>query len=163
MPKLTPSQIRSYWLSAGGGSNVVKSTSGPIALDVLMTAISLAESREGDPAAINPGVGAGGRRTNEYSVGLWQINTWVHKRFTVDQLKDPAINASEAVRIYRLQGLRAWGAYTDGRYRSFLNRAGASSVSVIGVPGVAAQSSSLSLSSLLIPAVVLLAVVLLDD
>ena len=85
----------------------------------LMAAIALAES-SGDPSAINPGVGAGGRRTNEYSVGLWQINTLVHKNYSVQQLKDPQINAREMARIYRTQGLRAWGAYTDGRYKRYM-------------------------------------------
>lgn len=115
MARLSASQIKSLWLEAGGDPS--KAT--------LMTAIALAESREGDPNAVNPGVGHGGVHTNEYSVGLWQINTLVHKNYTVEQLKDPHINALEAVRIYRAQGLRAWGSYTDGRYRQYMSAAGA--------------------------------------
>lgn len=115
MARLAAGQIKSYWLTAGGD---------PARAD-LMTAIALAESG-GRTDAINPGRGAGGRPTNEYSVGLWQINTLVHKKFSRSQLTDPNINASEAVRIYKMQGLRAWGAYTDGRYRQYVSAAGAS-------------------------------------
>lgn len=162
MARLTPSQIRAYWLAAGGGSQVVQSTAGAIALDVLMTAIALAESREGDPAAINPGVGAGGRRTNEYSVGLWQINTLVHKTYSVSQLKDPAINASEAVRIYRTQGLRAWGAYTDGRFRSYLKTAMSSAGAVV-VPTSNSVTELMTASYVWIPILILGLILAIDE
>lgn len=110
MTKYSAGQLQQLWIGAGG----------PADKAVLMAAIGLAESREGDPNAINPGVGAGGRPTKEYSVGLWQINTLVHKNYSVEQLKNPQINAKEAVRIYKAQGLRAWGSYTDGRYRKYM-------------------------------------------
>lgn len=113
--KLTASQIKSLWLGAGG----------PASEATDMTAISLAES-SGYTGAWNPGrSGAGGTNSTEYSVGLWQINTLAHKNYSIEQLKDPQINAREAVRIYRLQGKRAWGAWTDGRYRPYLSAAGA--------------------------------------
>lgn len=79
---------------------------------VVLAAVGMAES-SGNPNAVNDGKGT---RSTEYSVGLWQINTLVHKNYSVAQLKDPRINAKEAVRILKVQGLRAWGAYTDGRY-----------------------------------------------
>jgi hypothetical protein len=92
----------------------------------LMSAISVAESGGGvspnfygESMAVNPGYGAGGRRTAEYSVGLWQINTLVHKNYSREQLKDANINCKEAMRILRSQGLKAWGAYTDGRYKKY--------------------------------------------
>lgn len=58
---------------------------------------------------------------NEWSIGVWQINTKVHKNFTIEQLKNPVNNAKEAVRILNSQGLRAWGAYTDGRYKPYVS------------------------------------------
>lgn len=130
--KLSAGQIKSYWLGAGGD---------PSRAD-LMTAIALAESREGQTDAINPGRGAGGRPTNEYSVGLWQINTLVHKNYTREQLKDPAINAREAVRIYNSQGLRAWGSYTDGRYRRYLDAAGATASALPAAAGLTTPAAA---------------------
>lgn len=117
--RLTASQIKSLWLNAGG----------PESEAVNMTAIALAESG-GYTGAWNPGrSGRGGTNSNEYSVGIWQINTLAHRNYSVEQLKDPQINAREAVRIYRLQGKRAWGAWTDGRYRQYLSAAGAAPAS----------------------------------
>lgn len=83
---------------------------------VILAAIGMAES-SGNPNAVNNGTGT---HSVEYSVGLWQINTLAHKNYSVAQLKDPRTNAQEAVRILRVQGLRAWGAYTDGRYLKYM-------------------------------------------
>ena len=138
MARYTAGQLQSLWLSAGGSSGSVRiSTGETLPLPVVMAAIALAES-SGNASAVNPGYGAGGRRTREYSVGLWQINTLVHKVYTREQLTDPHKNALEAVRIYRLQGLRAWGAYTDGRYRQYLTASKAAysaGVSVLPMSG----------------------------
>ena len=91
----------------------------PDSLLDIMAAIGLAES-SGNPRAINPGFGAGGRRTREYSLGLWQINTLAHPQYDKNRLiSDPVYNAKAALEIFRKQGLRAWGAYTDGRYKQY--------------------------------------------
>lgn len=111
--RLSPSQIKALWLAAGG----------PVNEAVDMTAIALGESG-GYTGAYNPGrSGAGGTNSTEYSVGIWQINTLAHRNYSIEQLKDPQINAREAVRIFRSQGKRAWGAWTDGRYRQYLDEA----------------------------------------
>lgn len=73
---LTPSQIKSYWLGAGGSQSDA----------IIMTAIGLAES-SGNTNAVNRGVGKGGKKTNEYSIGIWQINTLVHKNHSIEELK----------------------------------------------------------------------------
>jgi hypothetical protein len=109
MAKYSVGQLQGFLREAGFPENEI----------VRMAAIGMAESA-GNSGAVNPGRGAGGRRTNEYSVGLWQINTKVHKKYTVEELKNPQTNAKEALRIYRMQGLRAWGAYTNGNYKKFL-------------------------------------------
>ena len=83
---------------------------------VLMCAVCRQESGF-NTNAINDGSGT---KSVEYSVGLFQINTRAHKNYTVEQLKNPIINASEALRIYKTQGLRAWGGYTDGGYKKYL-------------------------------------------
>lgn len=131
MARISAAQIRSYWLAAGGSDAPIRTNVGrTVPLSVLMTAIALAESNRGDTAAINPGFGVGGVRTNEYSVGLWQINTRVHRNYSVEQLKNPAINAREAVRIYRSQGLNAWHTtyYRLKSYAQFLDVAAGASV-----------------------------------
>lgn len=54
--------------------------------------------------------------------GVWQINS-VHGT-SVEDLKDPVVNAQMAGRIKAEQGWTAWSAYDNGRYRQFLERAG---------------------------------------
>ena len=63
------------------------------------------------------------RPGREYSVGLWQINLLAHREYTQSQMEDPVQNARAALAIYRREGLRAWGSYTDGRYRQYFNAA----------------------------------------
>ena len=78
--------------------------------DALVTAVavSLAENSPGDTGKVNS-IGC---------VGLWQINSRVHKQWTVAQLKDAATNARAA---YQLSNggtnWQPWEAYTgpDGK------------------------------------------------
>ena len=62
----------------------------------------------------------------EISIGLLQINYKVHKDlvhsmgYTEADLRDPVKNAKVGLRIYQMQGLGAWGAYTNGSYRDHL-------------------------------------------
>jgi len=88
----------------------------PESFIVTMAAIGMAESSGnpcGPPGTISPG---------EYSIGLWQINLdpRLKRPWTKQQLCDPLFNAKVALQIYSTQGLRAWGAYTDGRYRKYV-------------------------------------------
>lgn len=77
----------------------------------LAAAIALAESG-GVPSAIV-------RSSKEHSVGLWQINTLIH-RYSVDDLKDPAKNAAAAFEISKGgTDWRPWAAYSNGAYRKF--------------------------------------------
>jgi len=112
---------------------------------VVLAAVGMAES-SGNPNAVNDGKGT---RSTEYSVGLWQINTLAHKNYTIAQLKDPRINAREAVRILKVQGLRAWGAYTDGRYirTGWLAKSQAARPSGVPAGDNSAANSDLALSS----------------
>ncbi len=56
----------------------------------------------------------------ESSAGLFQINRRAHPQYSLQRLvSDPIYNAQAALEIYRKQGLRAWGAYVDGRFRQF--------------------------------------------
>ena len=97
MARYTAGQLQSLWLSAGGSSGSVRiSTGESLPLPVVMAAIALAES-SGNASAVNPGYGAGGQRTREYSVGLWQINTLVHKVYTREQLLDRVWGGAEYI------------------------------------------------------------------
>lgn len=88
-------QLKALWIRAGGNP----------AMANLMAAIALAESG-GDP-------GAG--RTHPYH-GLWQVGP--------GGSFDPFTNAKQAVGKLASQGLGAWETYTNGAYRSFLQRGG---------------------------------------
>ena len=90
-----------------------------------MSAVAMAESG-GDAGIDTVQSGLDPSRSNEYSVGLFQINYKVHKPM-LDQmgiseqdLRDPVTNAKVAKRIYEMQGKGAWGAYTNGSYRQHL-------------------------------------------
>lgn len=110
-------QIQQFAANAGFPNIVINSKSGQVPLLALMSAISKQESNHCDSAV---GTIAKGK---EISVGIFQINSLVHKKHTVEELKNPNINAQEAYRIYKTQGLNAWGGYYDNRYKKYLSEA----------------------------------------
>lgn len=76
----------------------------------LAAAIAMAESG-GVPNALN-------RTSREYSVGLWQINTLVHRQFTPDDMRDTRKNALAALLISKGgSDWRPWKMFTNGKYR----------------------------------------------
>lgn len=93
---------------------------------ITMTAIMMAESG-GRPDAVN-----NNRKTGDLSYGLFQINMIDGlgparmKQFglgSYDDLKNPDKNIDAAVQIMRSSGLSAWGAYTNGSYKKYLEKA----------------------------------------
>jgi hypothetical protein len=92
-------RLAGLWIRAGGPSPIAN----------LMAAIARAESG-GNPNAYNP----------SGATGLWQILGAI----LPGNLRDPMVNARNAVAKYRTQGLGAWETYTNGAYRSFLTRGG---------------------------------------
>lgn len=108
-------------LTRGEIQNVMRQAGWAEELIPEFSAVALAES-SGDPFAHNP-VG------NDDSYGLFQINLKGPLRNRIqefglngpDDLKNPLVNAKVAWEIYKKEGKTAWGAYTDGRYRKFLN------------------------------------------
>jgi len=102
-------QLQDLLRQVGWPDIMVNSTSGRVPLIALMASIGLAES-SGNPLARNT--------SGEDSVGLWQINRRAHPESSVAGLQDPSLNAGVALQIYNSEGLRAWGAYTDGSYRT---------------------------------------------
>jgi hypothetical protein len=97
--KLGRSSLEALWDAAGG----------PPSKAHLMAAIALAESG-GNKRAHNPS-GAS---------GLWQILG----QLVPGNIFDPMINARNAVKKYRSQGLGAWAVYTSGAYKRFMAKGG---------------------------------------
>lgn len=111
MTAYTFGQLETLWINAGG----------PTAVAPLMAAIALAES-SGNPNAVNR-TDNGGTQT---SWGLWQISDGTHSQ-PVSGILDPSVNAQQAVKKFRTQGLKAWGTYTSGAYRQYMNTSAAPS------------------------------------
>ena len=104
MTVLTFAQLEGVWIQAGGDP----------AKAPLMAAIALAES-SGDPEATNPTDNNG----TQTSWGLWQISNGDHSEPSSDW-NTPLGNARLAVGKIESQGLGAWGTYTSGAYRQYL-------------------------------------------
>ena len=99
MTQYSYAQLEQLWINAGG----------PKALAPTMAAIAEAES---------------GGNSNAYNAsgatGLWQILGAVYPKDQAS-LRNPTVNAHEAVAKYKTQGLGAWVTYTSGAYKGFLN------------------------------------------
>lgn len=54
------------------------------------------------------------------SFGLFQIGC-VNYIENPEALYDPYLNVDIAVKVLQSQGITAWGAYTDGRFKQYLN------------------------------------------
>lgn len=104
MSVLSYGELESYWIQAGGSSTLAP----------LMAAVALAES-SGNPDSVNR-TDNGGTQT---SWGLWQISNGDHSE-PAPNWNDPLENAKLAVGKYKSQGLGAWGTYTSGAYRKYL-------------------------------------------
>ncbi len=98
---------------------VLRQAGWPEFLIPIMAAIGLGESN-GDPTITRYRRAGQGQRLPEASIGLFQINLLAHPEYSAANLTDPVNNARAALQIYQQQGLRAWGSYTDGRYRQYL-------------------------------------------
>lgn len=101
---MTYAQLEALWINNGGSRSMAP----------LMAAIAMAES-SGIPTNVNPRDN-NGRQT---SWGLWQISDGTHN-MPVANILDPNVNAQQAVRKFKTQGLGAWGTYTSGAYREYL-------------------------------------------
>jgi Lysozyme like domain len=86
----------------------------PDSMLALMAAIAMAESG-GNPAATNTNDNGG----TQTSWGLWQISNGTHSQ-PAPNILDPVVNAQQAWGKYNSQGLGAWGTYTSGAYKSYL-------------------------------------------
>lgn len=125
MANLTFSQLEGYWIQAGGSTTLAP----------LMAAIALAES-SGDPTSTNPADDDG----KQTSWGLWQISTGNHDEPSPNW-SNPLVNAQLAVAKYNEQGLAAWGTYTSGKYKQYL-QSGVTPTTPTGSSGGTAQTAS---------------------
>jgi hypothetical protein len=117
MASLSFAQLQSTWLQASQGSGYHSK-----AWAVLMAAIAEAES-SGRPDAVNLYDNNG----TQSSFGLWQISNGTHAPPAADWA-NPVANARLAIGKLESQGLGAWGTYTSGAYKSFLNGVPSSSL-----------------------------------
>jgi hypothetical protein len=109
---LTHAEIEGYWMQEGGPRESAN----------VAAAVALAES-SGDPARINDDPS-----TQDYSVGLWQINYYGNLSASrtaqfgpPDSLTDPLRNAAAAVQISRQgQDFTPWTQYRNGAYKQYL-------------------------------------------
>jgi hypothetical protein len=106
MTTYTYGQLEGLWINNGGST----------AMAPVMAAIALAESG-GNPAAKNS-TDNGGTQT---SWGLWQLSDGTHNQ-PVANILDPNVNAAQAVKKSKSQGLTAWGTYTSGAYKKYLQQ-----------------------------------------
>ena len=66
-------------------------------------------------------------KSNEFSIGLWQINAPVHmdklkkRGYTVEDLRDPQKNANITVDVFNEVGsFTPWTVYNDNKYQQYL-------------------------------------------
>ena len=93
----------------------------------IMGAIGMGESG-GNAGVDTVQSGLDPNKSNEFSVGLFQINAQAHGDklaklgYTVDDLRDPVKNAQVAKMVYdEVGGFTPWSVYTKGIYTDFLD------------------------------------------
>jgi len=123
MGKLSYAQLEGLWLNTAKGTKYATR-----AWAALMAAIAEAESG-GNPDATNPTDNNG----TQTSWGLWQISLGNHVAPAANWA-DPAVNAQLALGKLQGQGLGAWGTYTSGAYKAYMNGATTPDPSVPGNP-----------------------------
>jgi hypothetical protein len=126
---LSYAQLKAVWLTAAKGTKYASN-----AWASLMAAIAEAES-SGNPNSTNP-TDNGGTQT---SWGLWQISLGNHDAPSPNW-NDPVVNAQLAIGKLNGQGLTAWGTYTSGAYKTYLN--GATTPDAAGIAGGSAATAA---------------------
>jgi hypothetical protein len=91
-----------------------------------LAAVGMGESG-GNPTVDTVQSGLDPNRSNEYSVGLFQINSQAHgdklrrRGYTVEDLRDPGKNADIAIDVYNeAGGLTPWSVYNSGDYQQYM-------------------------------------------
>jgi hypothetical protein len=126
MANLTFAQLEALWNRTVPGSDNPYRKLAPV-----MAAIALAES-SGNPRAINRNDNNG----KQSSFGLWQISNGTHSP-PAPNWYDPSENARLAYQKLTTQGLKAWGTWVSGAYKTYLAQNHAQDTSGPGGPTVA--------------------------
>ena len=91
----------------------------------VMSAVFMGESR-GNPTIDTVKSGLDPNKTNEYSIGIGQVNFLVHepmlKRHGITEadLRTPLGNMRAALLVWQMQGREAWSVYLNGTYKEHL-------------------------------------------
>lgn len=131
MTTLTYAQLEGLWLQTATGTKY-----GTQAWAALMAAIAMAESG-GNADATNPDDN-GGLQT---SWGLWQISLGNHTA-PAPNWADPSANAQLALGKLQSQGLTAWGTYTSGAYKAYMNGSTTPDTNIPANPDATATETS---------------------
>jgi Lysozyme like domain len=123
MSNLSYAQLEGLWMTTAAGTKY-----GTKAWAALMAAIAEAESG-GNPDETNPDDNYG----KQTSWGLWQISLGNHQPPSPNWA-DPATNAQLALAKLQTQGLDAWGTYTSGAYKAYINGSTTPDTNVPGNP-----------------------------
>jgi hypothetical protein len=91
-----------------------------------LAAVGMGESG-GNPTIDTVQSGLDPNRSNEFSLGLFQINAQAHgdklrrRGYTVEDLRDPGKNADIAIDVYNeAGGLTPWSVYNSGDYQQYM-------------------------------------------
>ena len=92
----------------------------------ILGAVGMGESG-GNPGIDTVSSGLDPNRSNEYSLGLFQINAQAHgdklsrRGWTADDLRDPDKNAQIAIEVYReAGGFHPWSVFKSGKHHQHL-------------------------------------------
>ena len=114
--KYTQTQMTDFAVQAGFSPEQAK----------IMGAIGMGESG-GDSGIDTVMSGLDPGKSNEYSVGLFQINAQAHGDklaklgYTADDLRDPLKNAKVAKLVHdEVGGFKPWSVYSKGIYKNYL-------------------------------------------
>jgi len=132
MASFTLEQLEQIWTFNGGPSNEA----------AIAAAIALAESGGcqyalAAPTDIRPVQECTYRDTSgEFSVGLWQINTYAHPQYDRMSLFDPAYNAEAAVAVSSGgTDFTPWSTFNNGAYLQYLTPGSTATPHPAGPPG----------------------------
>ena len=113
--KYTQSQMTQFAMDAGFSPEKAR----------IMGAIGMGES--GGNAGVDTSMTIDPNKTNEYSIGLFQINAQAHGDklarlgYTEDDLRDPVKNAKVAKLVHdEVGGFGPWSVYSKGIYKDYL-------------------------------------------
>ena len=113
--------LRGEWYAAGGPESAAD-----VAASIAFAESAGCQYALAGPIDIRPVKACTWNRTaKENSCGYWQINLYAHKNYSAPSIFNTATNASAAVAISdHGRDFGPWTTYTNGAYRTYLDRFG---------------------------------------